>query len=127
MKVRGESPLASPELFVSFLSKIFMEHTGISISIVTTIGMVCLIAGRLYKPNNLWVALLLCVPLGPLAHFYIRGGFNYFLIITLIVCLCFISFEVTEIIDFSLMYLLSMLLMVIRFKVKSIKVAEQGV
>ena len=97
---------------------------NILLLIASVLGLIGLCAGRFYFPNKFWIALLICTILGPLGHFYIRGGFTYFLVI-LLFQLIIQSLGIDGNIRYLLIILVSVFLMILRFKIERIRKAEQ--
>ncbi len=80
---------------------------------------------RVYFPNKFWIGMLLSVLSFPIGHFYIKKGLSYFVIILFFVLLLSILTQ-SEIILITAGCLMSAVLMFLRFKIRSIKVIEQG-
>ncbi len=102
-----------------------IKLTNILLLWFSLFGIIGIVLGRILKPNKLWLALLFCMILGPLGQFYVRGGFQYFLIIVMVGLVCNLL-GTTENIEIFITIASSIFLMALRFKLESIKRVEQG-
>ena len=84
-----------------------------------------IILTRIFLPNRFWIAIVFSVVSFPFGHFYIKGGFTYFLLVTLMVALLSLfTLDIKILVVFGCC--LSLILMIIRFKFDSIRTVEQG-
>jgi hypothetical protein len=80
---------------------------------------------RKLAPNKFWIGMILSVVFFPIAHFYVKKGGGYVLIVLLNIYLLYLLTE-NEIILVTVSVLISVVLMFFRFKLWSIKSIEQG-
>ena len=93
--------------------------------LIAIVPILAVILCRLYFPNKFWVGILLSIISFPIGHFYIKKGLNYVIIVVLFVLL--LSILVRDAIILVIAgCLMSSVLMILRFKIQSIKAIEQG-
>jgi len=88
-------------------------------------GVPAMLLCRKHYPNRLWLGITFCALLGAVGHFYIRKGLSYIIAISLITLLLF-HFTENIVIHLAASFLCSAVFMVLRFKIDSIRVFEQG-
>jgi hypothetical protein len=93
--------------------------------LIVIVPILSLVLGRIYCPNNFWVAMVFSALLFPIGHLYIKKGIGYVFIV-LLSCYLMSLVVNNQIILFSVCSLISALLMFFRFKLIGIKKIEQG-
>ncbi len=74
-------------------------------------------------PKKLWLGLLLSIIFCPFGHFYIKGGFNYFILILLFGYI--LNIYIPDIVLLEILTIfLSATIMIARFKVDFLRIAE---
>jgi hypothetical protein len=89
------------------------------------VPILAVILCRVYFPNKFWVGMVLSVLSFPIGHFYIRKGIGY-VVITLLFTLLIYSQIKNVIVIVPAGCSVSAVLMLLRFKMKSIKLIEQN-
>ena len=92
--------------------------------LIVIVPILSLVLCRIYYPNKFWVAMVFSVVFFPIGHFYIKKGIGYVFIILLNFYLLSLVVD-NEIILITSGCLISAIFMYFRFKIMSIKQAEQ--
>lgn len=95
-----------------------VENINILFLVMITLGLFGVVAGRFFLPNKFWLALLVCAVLG------LRYGRPYFFAVVMINW-GLQSFGIDNYFKLFITYMTSIFLMILRFKIDSIKQIEQ--